>query len=185
MNTNQDLNSVELANRTLWFDGDTTVSPDFLVDLLLSGKSIDRGVYVDHIDDAVIQYNKVASKPLEVKYGVKPLDRSWNIPTQYKEMDVKGFILSLLLKEIERNDWLGEDVDIRLQRVEQELELFKSYDRIDLLKTLIYIVDVFRKDNVVWGIGRGSSCSSYILYLVGVHDVDSIFYGLEITEFFR
>jgi len=47
------------------------------------------------------------------------------------------------------------------------------------------MVDTFRKNNVVWGVGRGSSVSSYVLYLLGVHRVDSIKYKLNINEFLR
>jgi DNA polymerase III alpha subunit len=35
----------------------------------------------------------------------------------------------------------------------------------------------------VWGIGRGSSVSSYVLYVLGVHDVDSYAYDLDIGDF--
>jgi DNA polymerase III alpha subunit len=48
-----------------------------------------------------------------------------------------------------------------------------------------YLVDTLRKNNVVWGVGRGSSVASYILYLIGVHKVDSIKYNLDINEFLK
>ena len=51
-----------------------------------------------------------------------------------------------------------------------------------VLKVLIYIIDTMRKNNLVWGIGRGSSVASYVLYLIGVHKVDSK-YNLDIKEF--
>jgi DNA polymerase III alpha subunit len=42
-----------------------------------------------------------------------------------------------------------------------------------------------RSNNIVWGVGRGSSVASYVLYLLGVHKVDSIKYGLDIREFLK
>ena len=48
-----------------------------------------------------------------------------------------------------------------------------------------YIIDTLRENNIVWGVGRGSSVSSYMLYLIGVHKVDSIKYNLNINEFIR
>ena len=57
---------------------------------------------------------------------------------------------------------------------EEELILFKERDLIPLLRYLKYLVDTMRKHNIVWGVGRGSSVASYILYLIGVHKINSI-----------
>jgi DNA polymerase III alpha subunit len=54
-----------------------------------------------------------------------------------------------------------------------------------VLKAMKYLVDTFRENNIVWGVGRGSSVASYALYLIGVHKVDSVKYELPITEFFK
>jgi DNA polymerase III alpha subunit len=71
------------------------------------------------------------------------------------------------------------------QRVELELELYIKHGMIELLHFMKYLVDTLRKNNVVWGVGRGSSLASYILYLIGVHKVDSIKYNLDINEFLK
>jgi len=55
----------------------------------------------------------------------------------------------------------------------------------DLLKFLTYLVDVMRENNIIWGVGRGSSVSSFVLYKLGVHRIDSMYYKLEIDEFLR
>jgi hypothetical protein len=70
-------------------------------------------------------------------------------------------------------------------RVSEELELFIQHGMLDLLFYLKYLVDTMRSNNIVWGVGRGSSVASYILYLLGVHKVDSIKYGLDIREFLK
>jgi DNA polymerase III alpha subunit len=70
-------------------------------------------------------------------------------------------------------------------RVDQELELFVKNDMYDVLHCMKYIVDTLRENNVVWGVGRGSSVSSYVLYLIGIHKIDSIKYKLPIEEFFK
>jgi DNA polymerase III alpha subunit len=49
----------------------------------------------------------------------------------------------------------------------------------------IYIIDPLRKNNSVWGVGRGSSVASYVLYLIGVHKIDSLFFDLDIEDFLR
>ncbi len=55
----------------------------------------------------------------------------------------------------------------------------------DLLRYLVYLVDVMKQNQVIWGVGRGSSVASYVLYLLGVHRIDSMFYDLDVTEFLR
>jgi DNA polymerase III alpha subunit len=70
-------------------------------------------------------------------------------------------------------------------RVSSELELFIQHGMLDLLYYLKYLVDTMRENNIVWGVGRGSSVASYVLYLIGVHKIDSIKYELDINEFLR
>lgn len=70
-------------------------------------------------------------------------------------------------------------------RVSEELELFIQHGMLDLLFYLKYLVDTLRANNVLWGVGRGSSVASYCLYLIGVHKIDSIKYKLDIKEFLK
>lgn len=71
------------------------------------------------------------------------------------------------------------------ERVTTELELYIKHDMLNLLYYLKYLVDTMRKHNIVWGVGRGSSVASYVLFLIGVHKVDSLKYQLDIHEFFK
>lgn len=75
--------------------------------------------------------------------------------------------------------------DAQRDRVSSELELFIQHGMLDLLYYLKYLVDTMRENNIVWGVGRGSSVASYVLYLIGVHKIDSIKYELDINEFLR
>jgi DNA polymerase III alpha subunit len=84
-------------------------------------------------------------------------------------------------------DWLYQRCptpEIR-ERVVEELRLFAKHDMIPVLKTMKYIVDTLRANNVVWGVGRGSSVASYVLHVIGVHKIDSIKYNIPIEEFFK
>jgi DNA polymerase III alpha subunit len=73
----------------------------------------------------------------------------------------------------------------QLDRVSEELELFVQYGMFDLLYYLKYLVDTMRENSIVWGVGRGSSVASYVLYLIGVHKIDSLKYKLDCHEFLR
>ena len=71
------------------------------------------------------------------------------------------------------------------QRVDEELKLFIQHGMFDLLFYLKYLVDTMRQNNILWGVGRGSSVASYVLYLIGIHKIDSIKYNLDIREFLK
>lgn len=77
------------------------------------------------------------------------------------------------------------ETDEQKDRVTKELELFIQHGMFDLLFYLKYLVDTMRANNVVWGVGRGSSVASFVLYLIGVHKIDSIKYNLDIHEFLK
>ena len=98
---------------------------------------------------------------------------SWHMPDEYKHMDIAEYILNLC------------DSDVKLQRCGQELLLFQERNLFDLLRYLKYLVDTLRSTNMIWGVGRGSSVASYVLYLLGVHRIDSMFYDLDPSEFLR
>ena len=97
----------------------------------------------------------------------------WRMPNEYKELDIAAYVLGLCKEDYE------------LQRVGEELLLFQERDLFDLLRYLKYLVDTLRKHNIVWGVGRGSSVSSYVLFLLGVHKINSIYYNLDIEEFLK
>lgn len=98
---------------------------------------------------------------------------TWGIPQEYLEMDIETFLYSKC------------DNKAQNDRVHEELILYKERNLILLLKFMIYFVDTLRKHNILWGVGRGSSVSSYILYLIGIHRIDSIKYNLNIGEFLK
>jgi DNA polymerase III alpha subunit len=77
------------------------------------------------------------------------------------------------------------DSDARLQRCGEELLLFQERNLFDLLRYLKYLVDTLQANRMIWGVGRGSSVASYVLYLLGVHRIDSMFYDLDAREFLR
>jgi DNA polymerase III alpha subunit len=70
-------------------------------------------------------------------------------------------------------------------RVSEELEAFIAHGMMDLLYYLKYLVDTLEENEILWGVGRGSSVASYVLYLIGVHKIDSLAYNLDWREFLR
>lgn len=101
------------------------------------------------------------------------LQSEWFMPEQYRDFDILSYLKSQCT------------TDIQLTRVNYEYELYITHGYGDLLKFLKYLVDFMTEANIIWGVGRGSSVASYILYLLGVHKIDSIKYKLDFNEFMR
>jgi DNA polymerase III alpha subunit len=117
--------------------------------------------------------NRVDQEHLDYPIPKKEIDsNNWFIPNDYCPD-----LVAMLYDQCE--------TDKQRDRVNQELELFIKNNMYDVLHAMKYIVDTLRENNIVWGVGRGSSVASYVLYLIGVHKVDSIKYNLPIDEFFK
>lgn len=163
--------------------GNCTLELDDIVDHLMSGSSItDVGARMFNFPTR--EYNKLVSnkdcdqwqiRAIPEFLSAQDLDNfcqnQWMIPDEYLELDIETHIYTLCNTEAE------------VRRVEYELSEFKSRDLLIVLKALKYLVDLMQKEQVLWGVGRGSSVASYCLYLMGVHNVDSIKYNLDFKEF--
>ncbi len=97
---------------------------------------------------------------------------NWHLPKEYQELNITEFLIQ-------------NSPSINHQRVIQEIKLFEKHNMIPVLRTMKYVVDTLRANNVVWGVGRGSSVASYVLHIIGVHKIDSIKYNIPIEEFFK
>ena len=97
----------------------------------------------------------------------------WFMPDEYKNFNIVECVLDQTANETE------------YQRAVEELTVYENRNMFDLLRWLKYVVDTCRANNIVWGVGRGSSVASYVLYLLGVHRIDSIKYDLDWQEFLR
>ena len=124
----------------------------------------------------------IESKPdlteyIDPKLSLEEFDNNnqlnWYMPIEYKELDIAKFILDQCTNEAE------------LQRAGEELILFQERNMFVLLQYLKYLVDTMRKNNIVWGVGRGSSVASFVLFLLGVHRINSLYYDLSIDEFIK
>lgn len=103
----------------------------------------------------------------------KKNQNTWYMPNEYKNLDIVEWIL------------LQCKTDLEFDRVEQELIMFHKRNLFDLLRFMKYFVDTMREHKIVWGVGRGSSVSSYVLYLIGVHKINSLKYQLQIEDFLK
>jgi DNA polymerase III alpha subunit len=101
------------------------------------------------------------------------LQNDWFMPSEYHSMDIAQWVLDQC------------KTDAELQRAGEELIMFQERNMFSLLKYMKYLVDTMRKNNIVWGVGRGSSVASFVLFLIGIHKINSLFYDLSIDEFLK
>lgn len=166
--------------------GEIIYSEDDLVHLVMQGREVLSwdSVLVDHTVNITSVTDQLEVVPNFVQYSVDQDDltteefdrnrqQTWFMPQAYRDMDIAEHVLSLCTNDAE------------LQRCGQELLMYQERGLFDLLRYLKYLVDTMREHNLIWGVGRGSSVASYVLYKLGVHKIDSMHYDLDPQEFLR
>lgn len=161
--------------------GRTIFSPSSLAEAMLCG--VDPVDLLTEISDEVAEYNRVCierDKTDFIRIVSELADNDaqarcirWNIPEPFATVDVRAHFIGLC-RTTEQHE-----------RVIEELALYEERGLFQVLKSALWIVDHLRKHQIVWGVGRGSSVSSYCLYLAGLHKIDSLRYDLSIREFLR
>ena len=163
--------------------GQQILNESDLCDLFMQDPSrIINDAYVEqsiNFDDAIVLEENIPKliQYVESKVSVSEFDQlkqsNWYMPDEYQNMDIATYILDKCTNEEE------------LQRAGQELLMYQEREMFPLLCYLKYLVDTMRKNNVVWGVGRGSSVASYVLFLIEIHRINSLYYGLSIDEFLK
>lgn len=120
-----------------------------------------------------IRYDQIAKESMTVEEYDHRCQNNWFMPDKYKQLDIAEYVLSLCENSAE------------LQRCGEELLLFQERDLFNLLRYLVYLVDTMRENKLIWGVGRGSSVASFVLYKLGVHRINSLHYDLDPAEFLR
>jgi DNA polymerase III alpha subunit len=169
---------IDRFGRQVFSEGD-------VVDMYLKGHDLGAIKYmqVDHSVDLEAAAMILENVPTFVRYNEKSsvsvaefdqqCQHNWYMPQDYKDLDIAEHVLSMC------------ESDVELQRCGQELMLFQERDLFDLLRYLKYLVDLMTQHRLIWGVGRGSSVASFVLYKLGVHRINSLHYELDPTEFLR
>ena len=151
--------------------GEIVYNIEDVVDLIMTEKST-NGITVDSTVD--LEGTRLES---DISLSVDEYDlmnqHRWLMPEEYQQLDIAQHVIDLCKTEFE------------MQRAGEELLMFQERNLFNLLKYLKYLVDTMRANNIIWGVGRGSSVSSYVFYLLGVHRIDSMYYDLDPGEFLR
>jgi DNA polymerase III alpha subunit len=152
-----------------------------IFEALYKGQKLSSDLFVEKTSEiknleSQLGFSFLQPYPDDLDISLEGYDRAhqnnWFMPEEYKQMDIESFLVQHSAKE-------------NYPRLIEELEAFKARNMLDLLRWLKYFVDTCSKEGVVWGVGRGSSVASYVLYVIGVHNIDPIKYNLDWQEFLR
>jgi len=170
-----------------------------LINMIYSGNTDKVHIVLCDESEDVDKFNSTAKEnglPELQKYIAIDADKTefdsvcqseWLMPEEYKQLDLQEWFIYAIARELEIDP---EEVYLKnntteVKRLEEELEVFYEKDLFNLLRYMIYLVNFMRENNIVWGVGRGSSVASYVLYLIGVHKINPIQYQLDWREFLR
>lgn len=131
-------------------------------------RTIDKDGKINLTEDGIIE-----SIQSNFDLNLKSNLNNWMVPDQYLNLDIEKYLFDRCKTDIEKN------------RIFEELKLYKEKDAYIILKIMVYLSDFMKDNQIVCGVGRGSSCASYCLYLIGIHKIDSIKFNLDINEFLK
>ena len=163
--------------------GDVIYSEEDAIDLLYTNPNFDItklyfddiAKYTDSLKELGVDLPVINTAP--ERANIVQFDKlnceKWHMPENYYQINVLQWLLDTCQSDEEK------------LRVQMEYDLFEKKNFIRVLQFLIYFVDTLRANNIVWGVGRGSSVASFCLFLIGVHKINPLLYNLDITEFLR
>jgi len=141
--------------------------------VLTHGPEVLDNCIVDQSVDLEKYLSQLVKEHLNYPFPKTEINKDrWFVPESYMSMDIESHLIS-------------QCPPSNLDRLALELELYRQYNMTNILRVMKYLVDTLRKNNIVWGVGRGSSVASYALHLLGVHKIDSVKYNIPIEEFFK
>ena len=151
----------------------------------MSDQGIIELAYQDKLDKAIFEWQDADSKqqfqrvsqyldhwPFVLK-NTDVTGRQWFTPSNYQKINLREYVLSRCKNQQQ------------ISRAQDELQIIEHLEAEHIFLHLIYLVDTWRSQNRVWGVGRGSSVSCFVLYVIGVNKINPLDYDLPMTEFFK
>lgn len=173
--------TTDLGNRIIYHDGTVICSQSALIDQLYAGNSI-ADLFCNDADDAAEWQasqrlcDDTAPGPIAATVGqYSDIDwyQYWLTPDSYVTLDLSEWCHSRCVTDVEHD------------RVTYELAEMHSRDMYPVIRHLIYCMDIWRQNGVFWGVGRGSSVCSYVLYLIGINRINPLVYDLDLDEWLK
>lgn len=178
--TEQDL--IKLGNRVIDKQGNIVYFDDALIEMMYEN-IIPKDILFPENNKDVEKFNQFSYKNFDDVYykipnKIKSLEErkeTWFYPEKYNQIDLDEYF----------NNLVQNCSQPYKDRVKLELQLYKEKGMEKFLRFCIYFSDMIREKDFAVGVGRGSSSASLLLYLLQIHLIDPIEYGLDIKEFLK
>lgn len=161
--------TVRLKGRTVLDDGRVVLDPGDLLHWALEGLPIGR-----HLGDDP-ESQRVGRELAAAGVEVGPITETWGPRASEGEIEA---VRAMVWERC-------PDDDRYLGRLEQEWEWFVRSGNVAILPRLSEWLETAERTGVVVGTGRGSSCASLVLYLLGLHMVDPVEWDIPFSEYAR
>jgi len=166
--------------------GQVVRSEKEVIDLLFQNPNLDLSI-IDFEKTSTIEKFNDSSKVCELLIKIKQVHEINISVEEFDKINQQQWFISEDVQNFDIENWLYEQCQTEEEffRVKEELFLYEKFNLRQILIIAKYLVDKFRKNQIVWGVGRGSSVASYCLFLIGLHKIDSLKYNLDINEFLK
>lgn len=165
--------------------GRVTITSAEIVEALYAGVNLRDLLIVDGSE--ISKFNTMCVRFDRPKYALKPVEQLEHSPQEEHDRRSNTWLFDDIVKDVDLSDILLSmcNTDEERSRVDEEMVLFRERGLEPLLHAMIYLVDHWKSNGVFWGVGRGSSVASFVLYLIGINRINPMKYGLSIQEFLR
>jgi DNA polymerase III alpha subunit len=157
------------TNRYILHSGSSIVPLEDLLDRILKGGQYEHCLLADECAD---------SRKYEIVTGRRIVAAESDLEATHV---VQEGDINVILDRVSNSARMN-GTDEELERIEQELTFFEEQGKLYLINKLIELIDTFKRDNIVWGVGRGSSCASYLMYVLEVNDVNPLEFDIPFSE---
>lgn len=178
---------IELDDRIITDTGETIAKHSYLIGKILRQEPV-GSIRVKECQD-VRRYQDQSGQRFEYWEDDEKIEGpsletyKWNIPETYLKLDLDARVRTELERFLNQND--PENPETYRDRTEKELKLIREQNMTEFFQALIFIIETFQERNLVYGVGRGSSAASFVLFLLKIHRIDPVRYQIPMEEFFK
>lgn len=178
----------ELKDRILRFDGTSVLSNSGIAEAIVRGVPLNKVRTLDAHSEDVKTLNSLVPLSDQVLTDDDEViipEKDWQIPENIKALNFEEHVLSAFERRLPELLYSDVELQAAIDRLEQELLEIETRQMTMFFRTIVHVLESFREQNVIWGVGRGSSCASYVLFILGLHAVDAVRLDIPMSEFFH
>lgn len=157
--------------RVLLRDGTSVVSSLGFAERILAGKSVE-GLRV-----AEDRHSRIYDAINNTNTSIELDDVHPTPDNQHTDEEIETLV-NLILE----SDRYEPDNEDHLERIALELDFFIRTYNIKFILRVHDVIKRFEDENVLWGVGRGSSCASLVAYVLHINDINPLIFNIPFKE---